>query len=142
MTQRRCKDCIAEGVTTNRSAPHPGPRCVTHHRAKRKADRLRAHARRTEATYGISGEEYWELYEAQGGRCVICQKATGATKRLAVDHDHSMCDDHPPEKGCPKCIRGILCGPCNQLIGRYDNAALRRAIDYVDNPPAQRRRSR
>ncbi len=140
-----CKDCVAEGITTVRKMAtkpdgtlHPGPRCVTHHRAKRKQARKQAHARRTENTYGISGEVYWELHVAQGGYCAICRKARGVVRNLAVDHDHKLCDDHPPEQGCPRCIRGLLCSPCNTLIGRYGVEALRRAIDYLENPPARK----
>lgn len=129
-----CKDCIAEGIENERvlaksknGALEPGPRCVTHHRRIKKQRSLKAHAKRTESVYGITGDEYWKLYEAQGGKCAICQRATGARKRLAVDHNH--------ETGL---VRGLLCGPCNRdLIGVYDEAALIRAILYVRNEPAQ-----
>jgi ATP-dependent helicase YprA (DUF1998 family) len=136
-----CIDCLKEGVTTVRPTPHGGPRsplCVTHHRARRRATRARAHERRTAATYGISGEEYWLLYEAQGGRCLICRKGRGISKRLAVDHEHHLCDDHPPENGCPRCVRALLCGRCNSLVGWLDAAALQRAIEMLLYPPARR----
>lgn len=137
-----CKDCLAEGVTRPRPTPHGGPRsplCVTHHRARRRRDRDRSHELRTLSTYGLTGAQYQALYAAQGGRCYICQWATGATKRLAVDHDHSRdgCD-HPPQTGCLRCVRALLCGPCNQVIGRLGPAALRRAITVLTDPPAQR----
>jgi hypothetical protein len=137
-----CKDCIAEGVTRARPTPHGGPRsprCVTHHRARRKNQRDRSHARRTEATYGITTEQYWSLYDAQGCRCFICQRATGHRKRLAVDHEHHRVGcEHAPETGCPLCVRALLCGPCNQLIGRWGVTALTRAITVLTDPPAQR----
>lgn len=121
-----CKDCVTEGVTTQRSAPHPGPRCATHHRAKRKADRTRNHGRHVERTFGITGDQYRELYEFQDGRCAICRRATGATRALAVDHDH--------ETGV---VRGLCCSWCNfELLGRLDTPALMRAIEYRLNPPA------
>lgn len=135
---KTCKDCLAEGVTTLRPTPHPGPRCVTHHRAVTRQRKARAHERRTQATFGITGEQYWELYEAQGGRCYICQWARGAVKRLAVDHDHDKCDDHPAEQGCIRCVRALLCGPCNQMIGRLRVDALQRAITVLTDPPAQK----
>jgi hypothetical protein len=136
-----CKDCIAEGVTRPRPTPHGGPLsplCVTHHRARRRRQRDRSHELRTQATYGISAEDYWAIYEAQGRRCYICQRATGATKKLAVDHDHGRegCD-HPPDTGCRQCVRALLCGPCNQMIGRFGPAALYRAIDVMTKLPAQ-----
>jgi len=139
-----CKDCLAAGLTEGvperkwRPAPHPGPRCTTHHRAKRNADRLRAHALRTEANFGITGEQYWEVYEFQGGRCFVCQHARGLRRRLAVDHDHKLCDGHPPDKGCPRCIRALLCVSCNELLGRYGVDALMRAIEVLTDPPARK----
>jgi len=141
MADVRCIDCLAEGVTRPRPTPHGGPRsprCVTHHRAKKQRERLRAHELKVQAGYGISGEQYWQLYAAQDGKCFICQRATGQRKRLAVDHEHNKdgCT-HPPETGCPACVRALLCGPCNQMIGRLGVAALTRAIDLLQNPPAQ-----
>lgn len=131
-----CKDCLTEGVTTARPAPHPGPRCATHHRSVVRQRKARAHERRTEANFGITGDQYWLLYEAQDGRCFICQWARGVTKRLAVDHDHKLCSDHPAEQGCVKCVRALLCGPCNQMIGRLGVEALLRAIEVLTDPPA------
>ena len=130
-----CKDCTTEGVATKRSAPHPGPRCATHWRMKRSADRARAHELRVAKVYGLAPGQYEALYASQLGRCAICVVATGKTKRLAVDHDHECCDG---PTSCGQCVRGLLCGPCNQMIGRYREAALRRALAYVMNPPAQR----
>lgn len=138
-----CKDCIAEGVTTYRATPHGGPRsplCVTHYRARRKQTRARAHALRVEKVYGISAVEYWEIYAAQGGKCFVCQRANGATKRLAVDHDHDVAEHecgHDRDVGCRNCIRGLLCGPCNELVGKYPVEALLRAVVLLTNPPAQ-----
>ena len=77
--------------------------------------------------YNLSESDYWRIWELQGRRCYICQRATGARKRLAVDHDH--------ETGK---VRALLCGPCNfTLIGRYDAQALARAIMVLTTQPAQ-----
>jgi len=100
-----CVDCTAEGVTTQRKTPHPGPRCVTHHRAKRADRRDAAWEQRILATYGITAEEYWRIYELQGGCCYICQRATGVRKRLSVDHCH--------ETGL---VRGLLCTLCERGV--------------------------
>jgi hypothetical protein len=89
-------------------------------------------------TFGISGADYDEIYEAQGGRCYVCARATGRTKRLAVDHDHNKCSDHDSKMGCRRCIRALVCGPCNKLLGLLDVDALRRAIEVLEDPPAQR----
>lgn len=127
MADRSCKDCAAEGITTQRPAPHPGPRCTTHHRAVTKARRQKAHGQHVERTYGITAEQYEAILAVQGGVCAICQRATGASKRLAVDHDHVTGE-----------VRGCLCSTCNWVvIGRYTPAALARAITYLVNPPAR-----
>lgn len=122
--KRKCKDCPPEG---SRKAPHPGPRCATHHRARKKALREAAHARRIEATYGITKEQYEALYEAQGGVCYICQRATGRTRKLSVDHDHST-----------GYVRGLLCRTCNNILGHFrdDEHAALRAFEYLQDPPA------
>jgi len=80
------------------------------------------------AVYGITAEQYWAIYELQGGRCYICRRATGARKRLSVDHCHVT-----------GFVRGLLCSPCNKnVLGhlRDDREALIRAVDYLDRFPA------
>lgn len=139
-----CTDCLAEGREPKKCMPvndnYPGRRCITHGRAAKKAARIVAHARRVETGYGITGEQYWALYAAQGGRCALCQVATGKTKRLAVDHDHKMAAEvcgHDPKTGCPRCVRGLLCGPCNQYLVIHPVETLLRAINYRYDPPAR-----
>ena len=136
VTQPLCRDCRAEGRTTERPAPHPGPRCATHWRAERKRRAAASHGRRTLNTYGLDPLEYARLFEAQGRRCAICRRATGATKRLAVDHDHSCC---PGPTSCGGCVRGLLCGPCNSMLAhaRDDGDLFRRAIRYLHEWPSR-----
>jgi hypothetical protein len=134
-----CKDCVAEGNTVVRPTPYPGPRCATHHREWRKLKRAKAHERHVEKTFGLTAVEYADLYLAQGGRCFVCQRASGATKRLAVDHDHRRGCGHDPTVGCRWCVRALLCGPCNQVVvGRYSAEALARAIMVLETLPAQK----
>lgn len=125
---RSCKDCPPG---SRRPATPPGPRCTTHHRERRKAVAARNHARRVANAYGLA--DYDRLLEAQGGRCAICQRANGATKRLAVDHDHATGE-----------VRGALCSPCNRMIGhlRDNPAAFERAAAYLVDPPARQLRAR
>lgn len=120
-----CKDC-PEG--SRRPAPHPGPRCATHHRDRRKQLREASHSRRIEKTYGLTKEQYEALYEAQGGFCYICRRARGTGRRkLAVDHDHKT-----------GYVRGLLCSPCNNILAhlRDDKDAAHRVFVYLYNPPA------
>lgn len=133
-----CKDCEPG---SKRPTPHPGPRCVTHHRLVAKGRRLAAQERRVEQTYGLTGPEYRRLYAAQGGRCAICRRATGKVRRLSVDHDHqqAVLDGHAEDKGCRNCVRGLACGTCNKMLGhlRDDPEAFERAADYLRNWPAR-----
>lgn len=140
--RRFCKDCLAEiGPTktrlAGRDAKFVGPRCFSHHHARKRATRKASHGSYVLRTYGITEEQYWALYDFQGGRCYICRRATGKTKRLAVDHDHSCCPETP---ACGRCIRGLLDRNCNRdVVGhlRDDPEAFDRGAEYLRNPPAR-----
>jgi len=127
---KRCKDCDVEGVATTRLASYPGPRCATHNRAFRAAQKARQHDAMVQRVYGLEPGEYARLLAAQGGRCAVTGcRATGKTKMLAVDHDHKTGE-----------VRGILCGPHNRLIGynRDNPEAFRSLAAYLEDPPARR----
>lgn len=130
-----CKDCAAEGRPLTRKAPFPGPRCASHNRLRRRESRESAHGRRLVEVYGITPEDYEAMHAAQGGVCAICQRARGTTKNLSVDHDHAQAvrDGHDAKKGCPSCVRGLLCQPCNRTLGhlRDDPEAFERAASYL-----------
>lgn len=82
------------------------------------------HLRRT---YDLEPEEYERLLRAQDGRCAICQ-STPKKRPLMVDHEHRTGR-----------IRGLLCFWCNhRLLGgaRERTDVLRRAIEYLEDPPA------
>ena len=131
-----CKDCVAElGADAyaspgrpRRRANHPGPRCMSHHRQQINRQKELAWARRILKEYGLTAEDYWRIYEHQGRRCALCQRATGAVKKLAVDHDHRT-----------GYVRGLCCGPCNHDVlghSRDDVMFFRRGEQYLRNPPA------
>ena len=121
----KCKECGVVRKTVRR----PGPRCVACMRAVQKARKEKDWGRRILRTYGITPKQYWDLYKKQGGVCAVCQRATGKTKRLSVDHDHQT-----------GLVRGLLCGPCNRdVIGRvYDVETALRVVEYLRNPPSKK----
>ena len=79
------------------------------------------HMHAIKAKYGMSKEDYNTLLASQDGVCAICGNTNGS-KRLSVDHDHTT-----------GAIRGLLCTPCNALLGMAkDNIdTLASAIDYI-----------
>jgi hypothetical protein len=74
--------------------------------------------------YGITPEQYNEIFNRQKGKCAICGKPqTELKKRLHIDHNHITGE-----------IRGLLCFNCNLILGMSnDNSEqLRNAADYLD----------
>lgn len=135
-----CKDCLEEsGVEVNGVKVYPlhlrprpiieksGGRCATHWRAEKKRRLEASHRRRIKGQYGLQDGQYEALYEAQGRKCAICQRATGASRRLSVDHDHKT-----------GLVRGLLCRPCNSMLGhgRDSSEFFGRAVQYLNWPPA------
>lgn len=107
-----------------------GSRCRAHSSAA-------AHGSRIQQQYGITPEEYDEIFAAQKGVCYICRRKP-RTLRLAVDHDHVTGE-----------VRGLLCANnengCNRgvvanLEAATDNGleAAKRAVLYLVYPPFRR----
>lgn len=141
MTEHQCIDCKAEDpgpipMRPIRKIPDdvirrgPPLRCHTHQRAHVQRSKKQARARQVERTYDITETDNYALYLLQGGRCWLCQKATGAVKSLAIDHDHATNE-----------VRGRLCGPCNQFIGRLGDSpeAAQRLVAYLTGDTPYRR---
>ncbi|MFT9654943.1 endonuclease VII domain-containing protein [Mycobacteroides abscessus] len=125
--KRWCQDC--EKYRATRFFPTTSARCKPCHKSHTEDQRA-------QRVYSLAPGAYLKLYNHQGGKCAICQRATGATRSLSVDHDHSCC---PGKESCGECVRGLLCGGCNyKILGhlRDDVEALERAIEYLRNPPA------
>ena len=123
MAKRPCRQCGKP------NAVPPAHLCPTCKRVNKKAAAKRAHSARIFKTYGITGEQYDQLYELQGRKCAVCVTSTGASKRLAVDHNHETGE-----------VRGLVCGRCNHnLLGAAHDTVdiLKRAIAYLENPPAR-----
>jgi hypothetical protein len=59
--------------------------------------------------YGITLQQYNQIFTEQGGKCAICKRHQKKLDRaLAVDHIHNE----------TKHIRGLLCSNCNGILGR------------------------
>lgn len=125
-----CKDC---GSGTRRLSA-PGPRCATCHRIRRNAASLARRLAYVAKQYNLTAEQYLALQNRFEGLCWICRYRKGRQ----VDHAHDCCSG---KTSCGKCVRGLLCGPCNKFLGMIrDNVTiLQFGIDYLNE--YQRRRN-
>jgi hypothetical protein len=73
--------------------------------------------------YGITLEDYNQMYDLQSGVCKICGQAETNGKRIAIDHNHITGK-----------VRGLLCNHCNIGLGKFfDNPQLlQSAINYLN----------
>lgn len=78
--------------------------------------------------YGITKEQYKEMYLDQDGKCAICKRHEtdqykGTILTLTVDHDHDTGK-----------VRGLLCRLCNIALGRFreEILVLKNAIAYLE----------
>ena len=69
--------------------------------------------------YGLSLEQYDQMYQDQCGQCKICNKVV---QTLVVDHNHITNQ-----------VRGLLCANCNSGLGMFhdDYNVVKRAVEYL-----------
>ena len=87
--------------------------------ARRVSDNPRYHKEaKLRSQYGISLEQWDEMFERQAGLCSICRSESP----LHVDHDHDTGQ-----------VRELLCTKCNLGIGCFedDPDTLTRAAEYA-----------
>ena len=74
--------------------------------------------------YGLTLEEYNQMFVNQNGLCLICGQTEKSGKKLSVDHNH--------ETGK---VRGLLCNSCNIGIGVFNDnlLLLLKAIRYLQH---------
>lgn len=87
-------DCFFNNKATTGEKKYPSTRCKSCHNLKRRENKL-------VQVYGITVEQYDELFRRQNGKCAICSRPP-KTRRLHVDHCHRT-----------KIVRGLLCYNCN-----------------------------
>lgn len=124
---RRSREKNAEAVALSQAkyrASH-----IEEIRAKRRAEyaanREKYRLRHLLKEYGLSIEQYNEILHRQGGVCAICKKTP---EKFHVDHDHQTGQ-----------VRGLLCSPCNVVLGLMKDLPerLRAAAAYLDSAASQ-----
>ena len=77
--------------------------------------------------YRLTEEAYRDMVNKFDGACWACGEKH---PRMCVDHDHACCDR---EGSCGKCVRGLLCDPCNRALGTIGDDAnrLQMLINYL-----------
>jgi hypothetical protein len=128
-----CVVCGAEISGRRRDVRYCSPGCA---RKQRSDDgRLKVTNRKSRlARYGLTQETYDALLAEQGGGCAICKSPDPKTQHgfWHADHDHACCPSRD-QYTCGKCLRGLLCGPCNTGLGQFDDdpVRLKAAIEYL-----------
>ena len=87
-------------------------------------------------------EQYTALRLEQADRCGACKEPLrfGESRAVTVDHDPRCCEYKTLSTGrtkgsisCGKCVRALLCSPCNRAIGFFERYPQRvhMWIDYL-----------
>ena len=87
-------------------------------------------------------EQYTALRLEQADRCGACKEPLrfGETRAVTVDHDPRCCQYETLSTGrtkgsisCGKCVRALLCSPCNRAVGFFERYPQRvyMWIDYL-----------
>lgn len=73
--------------------------------------------------YGITLEQYEEMYDNQKGVCKICKNTCSSRLCLSVDHCHKTGK-----------VRGLLCVKCNTALGMLNDDVhkFKTAIEYLN----------
>lgn len=95
-----------------------------------------AYERKLLTRFLLTLEDYAKIAAETNNCCAICGRPplplterNKRGRRLALDHRHK-----------DGLVRGLLCNHCNRNIAKFreDPVLLRKAADYLENPPASR----
>ena len=73
--------------------------------------------------YGITMDDYNDMFASQHGECGICSKHQSELDyHLCVDHNHTTGE-----------VRGLLCRDCNKALGMLgdDKESIQKVMDYL-----------
>lgn len=92
--------------------------------------------------HGLTIHNFIELYKKEQGCCATCGFSAGKPydwsnrSGLCIDHNHNCCYKSRGSS-CGSCIRGLLCAPCNSMLGYYEEFRrfeIERFNRYLDRP--------
>jgi recombination endonuclease VII len=71
--------------------------------------------------FNLTVEDVIRMLKKQKNRCKLCRRVFGV---FVIDHDHGCCPTprNGNRKSCGKCVRGLLCTPCNAMLGQISRA--------------------
>ena len=123
-TQKILNAAIKKGsycVTCQRTMPKSHPIGILNKNWKggQKVSELKKQA----AQYGLTVDDYNQMFAEQKGCCKICHKHQSEFKeRLSIDHCHTSGK-----------VRGLLCNKCNRGLGFFDDsiALIQSALTYL-----------
>ena len=95
--------------------------------SNKERSRLLTRSAKLKRDFGITLEDYDNMFQNQDGCCAICGEHQDSFKiRLAVDHCHNTGK-----------VRGLLCLSCNAGIGNLKDSPtlLKKALNYLEDPP-------
>ena len=115
---KKCRECSSEFNLMAPSHLYCSEHCVS----------LANTRKYLKKNYGISYEDYMDLYNKHDGKCHICLQSGF---RIDVNQKLDLAVDHCHTTGA---VRGMLCHNCNRALGLFKDStsSLKRAIDYLE----------
>lgn len=91
------------------------------------SDNIQVPKPQTLKKYGLTEQDFMELFHKQGGICPICERPLSKPR---IDHDHVKGWKKMPDEVRKKFVRGLLCFFCNKYyVGR--SITIKRAKNVV-----------
>lgn len=107
-------------------------RCMACRAVTERTSPERNRKARLKRMYSMTPEQFSLMLERAENCCESCGDPFTEERKPHIDHDHACC---PTRISCGECVRGVLCGPCNQGMGNFKDDAERllKAVEYLEH---------